>query len=70
MQALAWGKENEEDALARYSAKSNVTVRKCGFIVDPRCCWLGASPDGIVCDSQENEDGLVEIKCPYSQRNG
>ena len=70
-EAMAWGQHQEAAALENYAALENVaTVRLSGFVVDPRCCWLGASPDGIVTDDSEGSDGIVEIKCPFRERGG
>ena len=38
--------------------------------MNPSCCWLGASPDGVVTDPTEDTDGLVEIKYPFKERYG
>ena len=38
-------------------------VEQCGFFTFSD--WLGASPDGLIGD-----DSILEIKCPYSLRNG
>ena len=42
-------------------------MSNCGFIVNPKWPWLGASPDGVF----RTEDGVmrtVEIKCLYSKK--
>jgi hypothetical protein len=41
-----------------------------GFIVNPNFPWLGASPDFLINDSNEQASslGLGEVKCPYSKR--
>ena len=45
-------------------------MEKCGFVIHPEHCWLGASPDGRVKDlSCDQPDGILEIKCPYSKRD-
>lgn len=31
--------------------------------------WLGASPDGLLLDTQFNKPTLIEIKCPYTKRH-
>ena len=64
-----WGKENESKAVDEYEQLTSLRTEKCGLYINPRCCWLGASPDRIVSDEKENSPGLVEIKCPYSARN-
>ena len=42
------------------------TVRECGLVVNPTLPWLGASPDGLICDPLESTLDILEIKCPYS----
>ncbi len=37
-------------------------VEPCGMFVDPAYPYLAASPDGSV------DDGLVEVKCPFTGR--
>uniref|UniRef100_A0A182LXT9 YqaJ viral recombinase domain-containing protein n=1 Tax=Anopheles culicifacies TaxID=139723 RepID=A0A182LXT9_9DIPT len=37
-------------------------LRNAGLMLDPKCPWMGASPDGI-CD-----DFVLEIKCPYTEK--
>jgi len=62
--AVEWGSLNEVTAFNLY--KTNHPEKK----VEPTSLWLhpsgvlGASPDGLV-----DEDGILEIKCPYSMRN-
>ena len=49
---------------------SNLTVRKCGFIIHPERGWLGSSPDGVVLDTADKSfAGLLELKCPYTKRD-
>ena len=64
-----WGKENETRAVDENEQLTSLRTEKCGLYINPRCCWLGASPYRIVSDEKENSPGLVEIKCPYSARN-
>lgn len=54
---------HEAGAIFEYSMETGNTVDKAPFTVHPEHKWLGASPDGIV-----NSIGLLEVKCPYSQR--
>ena len=46
------------------NCNSNVTVERCGFFVSKTHSFLGASPDGIVCDPEANGEttGLIEMK--------
>mgnify|MGYP006270790905 CR=1 FL=1 len=60
--ATEYGNVHESLALADYSLEHQ-RVEQCGFF--PFSDWLGASPDGLIGD-----DAILEIKCPYSLRNG
>jgi putative phage-type endonuclease len=61
--ATEHGTNNEPNALADFVMQYDAVV-ECGFYVHPDFEWLGASPDGLIGD-----DGLLEIKCPYSKRH-
>jgi hypothetical protein len=41
------------------------------FIVNPNFPWLGANPDCLINDPNEQASslGLGEVKCPYSKRD-
>lgn len=62
--ATEWGSFNEDGAQAEYIMETGNAVMECGFFVHPEHDWLGASPDGLVSDN-----GLIEIKCPFGQRD-
>jgi hypothetical protein len=58
--ATKWGVDNEANAIAAYAAKANCTVDSTPFqFFDHK--HYGGTPDGLVGD-----DGVVEVKCPYS----
>lgn len=61
--ATEYGVINEHLARHDYQLATGNIVESTGFHTYEN--WLGASPDGLIGD-----DGLVEIKCPYSLRNG
>lgn len=61
--ATQWGTLNEAGALAEFEMTTATKVETCGFFEYED--WAGASPDGLI-----GEDGLIEIKCPYSMRKG
>ena len=42
---------------------------ECGLIVHPSKGFLAAFPDGIVQDANNDETGLLKIKCPYTKRD-
>lgn len=64
--ATEYGNFYEEGARIDYQLWSGNAVESCGFFIsDTSPQWLGASPDGLI-----NDDGLLEIKCPYRMRNG
>ena len=71
--AILWGKINEKIARDKFfSLKSsehvNLCVRSTGLFIDIDEPYLAATPDGIVtCDC--HEDYILEIKCPFSQKN-
>ncbi len=68
---MRWGNDHEADAVAAYEGISGLTTQSCGFVIDYRHCWLGASPDRKVYDPSESfPDGLVEVKCPFSVKDG
>lgn len=60
--ATEYGNMNEHLARTDYQLTTGNIVETTGF--HTHGSWLGASPDGFV------DDGLIEIKCPYSLRNG
>lgn len=60
--ATNYGTYNEPNALADYQLKFDKKVELTGFHTYED--WLGASPDGLI-----DTDGLIEIKCPYGQRD-
>jgi putative phage-type endonuclease len=60
--ATDWGIANEPGAIIDYEIETGITVKPAGFYTHQE--WLGASPDGLV-----GEEGLIEVKCPYSLRN-
>ena len=72
--ALQWGRKHEPIVKKRYKAYKKIKLQaksKCSqrgeyFFVNT-CSFLAASPDGVV--SQEKTEHLLEIKCPYKQRN-
>lgn len=61
--ATDYGTANEQTATIAYEMFHGGSVQECGFFVHPEYDWLGASPDGLVGDG-----GLLEIKCPFGQR--
>lgn len=64
--ATEYGNRMEPIAAGEYVFESTLPVDlDQKFVIHPDIDWLGATPDGLVGD-----DGLLEIKCPYSLRNG
>lgn len=63
--ATNYGQQHEPLAVLDFMSEHNLTVDDAGFYVHPKYDWLGASPDGFVGD-----DALIEVKCPFSLRNG
>ncbi|KAL1467229.1 hypothetical protein MTO96_042317 [Rhipicephalus appendiculatus] len=74
VRAVQYGISNERQAVRRYEAAlrtalHDVQTFHCGLVVSPTSPWLGASPDRIVWDPQENSHGIIEVKCPYSMKD-
>ena len=56
-----YGNAHEAEALSAYEIETGSIVLPAPFV--PFEEWSGCSPDGYVGD-----DGLIEIKCPWSQK--
>lgn len=61
--AIEHGVANERRAMLAFMRESGLYVEDCDFF--PYGDWSGASPDGITDDG-----GTVELKVPFSKRNG
>jgi putative phage-type endonuclease len=61
--ATEWGNFFEDIAISIYSSINNVKIIEVGLLIHEKYKWLGASPDGIMCNNK-----LIEIKCPYSRK--
>ncbi|KAH7970902.1 hypothetical protein HPB49_016631 [Dermacentor silvarum] len=70
VRAIQYGVSSEAMAVQQYERtlrtfRHNIETFHCGLIVDPTCPWLGASPDRVVWDPEEQSPhGIVEVKCP------
>lgn len=60
--AIAHGMENEDIARQRFTQETGLEIDPIGFIKYND--YSGGSPDGLIGD-----DGIVEIKCPYTPAN-
>ena len=66
--SLDYGKRHESMAKAKYlEINPNCHFHECGLVVNNQLKFLGATPDGKICDN--GKSGIVEIKCPFSARN-
>jgi hypothetical protein len=63
VKAISWGISNEDEAVKAFEAAMQKNVQSSGLWL-MNSGILGASPDGLV----EN-NALLEVKCPYTQRN-
>jgi putative phage-type endonuclease len=61
-QATAYGQFHEAGAIVDFEMATGKKVKPSQFYKYGD--WLGATPDGEI-----GEDGLIEVKCPYSLRN-
>ncbi|KAG0435465.1 hypothetical protein HPB47_018463 [Ixodes persulcatus] len=70
--ATRWGLDHEDEAVQCYvgrvkGAHANFTHRKCGLYLSTQYPHIAASPDAALhCDCCGS--GLLEAKCPYTQR--
>ena len=63
VRAVAWGVNNESLAIQCFSQISGIQSVETGLWLDEGGV-LGASPDGLIGD-----DGVLEVKCPYTFKN-
>jgi YqaJ-like viral recombinase domain len=56
--ATVYGKTMEEPAFRAYQ-RSEPSVKRSGFCVNPKYPWVGCSPDGIIVEKRR----IIEIKC-------
>lgn len=59
--AMVWGTNTEPMARQAFEAATGALVIETGFVSHPTISMAGASPDGLI-----GEDGLIEIKCPFT----
>ncbi|XP_076289824.1 uncharacterized protein LOC143213653 [Lasioglossum baleicum] len=62
--AIGYGRKYEHTALEELASREGITITECGLFIDASIPYLGASPDGVI-----DDDGIVEIKCPYTAEN-
>ena len=62
-EAVIYGRTQEENAAKKFSEITGLDVLPCGLFIDKNYSYLAASPDGLV-----GQDALLEVKCPYTQR--
>ncbi|XP_050055732.1 uncharacterized protein LOC126549701 isoform X2 [Aphis gossypii] len=62
--ATEYGKEMEPLAIKEFENIKGKTILPCGLMIDQDFSYLAASPDGLT-----EDNGLVEIKCPYSAKD-
>ena len=68
-----YGCKHEKDAREQYKSQmvgkhSDFKITPCGFFVDLKIPYIGASPDGLV-ECTCCGKGVVEIKCPYCAKD-
>ena len=67
--AMKWGIEHEDDTINQSVAMyPSLTVKKCGFIINPQCPSLECSPNGIVFDN-DIAACCIDVKCLYSKKD-
>lgn len=65
--ATSYGKNHEKKAIQKYINKTGNHVHDCGFVINWKFPFMGASPDSKVCE--DGATGILEVKCPYSARD-
>ena len=70
---ILWGRQHEKAARKKYEEVKTAEVgrvvetKDCGLYVHPYHGWLAATPDATV-HSNAEPDGILEVKCPYTER--
>jgi len=75
--ATEWGIQQESFAIQEYirhqqgHGHPELTVAPCGFHISKSHPYLGATPDGAVCDPSnlDRPFAFLEVKCPHAHRN-
>ena len=62
--SVQWGIDHESCAIQAYSQRTGLAVQPVGLFLS-ESGLLGASPDGMLDDGN-----IVEVKCPWSMRDG
>jgi putative phage-type endonuclease len=62
--AVEWGSENEDRARQVYTWRTTNAVKQVGLATIEDMPNVGASSDGLI-----DDDGIIEIKCPYNSAN-
>lgn len=63
VKAMKYGMDYEDIARKSFESTLIIEIKRCGLFIDSDIPFIGASPDGLI-----NDDGIVEIKCPYAAR--
>ena len=68
--ALSYGIRNEDNAISIYEIMNNCKVSEYGCIKHKHIDYIGASPDGIITESENPTllGRMLEIKCLFSRR--
>ncbi|KAJ8673786.1 hypothetical protein QAD02_005048 [Eretmocerus hayati] len=62
--AVKYGRDQEQLAKAKLKEEYGESMQECGAFVHEKHEFLICSPDATI-----NDDGIMEIKCPYSAAN-
>ena len=63
--AMAWGIDNELNAIALYQKMLGVKVTHCGAFTHESLACFASSPDGLVLE----HNGTIEVKCPSIKKH-
>lgn len=65
--AMQWGTDLEPVARQAYIDRRGLPVVEVGFMLSPFLDYVGGSPDGLVPDLEQDEQGCIEIKAPTTK---
>ena len=66
---MQYGISEEPNAIFAYSKLTGTQVFSSGLWVNKKYVYLGASPNGLIFDSDKRLRGIVEVKCLKALRN-
>ena len=66
---MQYGIDEEPNAIAAYSELTGTEVCSSGLWLNKKYPYLGASPDGLIFNSEGKLRGIIEVKCLKALRD-